>query len=146
MKPQDKENLGRAFRELAKKNSFLELVYLHGSYATGNSTPLSDVDIALVINTKHFGKNRWDFEIEIEDLLEGSFPTFEFDVRIINDAPLDFQGKVITDGKLLYAISDTIRANYEERTRKHYFDFKFFIDNYCSERLRTIREQGLTHG
>lgn len=141
----DQKALTTAFTKLGKKHPFLKLAYLHGSFAIGKSTPLSDVDIALLVDQNQSQKSQWDFEIEIENILENQFKGFNFDVRVMNNAPLDFQGKVITDGVLLYATDDFFRADFEEKTRKLYFDFLPFIEAYCSERLRTIQEKGLSH-
>lgn len=141
----DRKILERIFRKVGKKYPYLKLAYLHGSHVGYTPTPLSDVDIALVLDSSFDKKAKWDLEFDLENFLEKSFGDLEFDVRVMNGTHLDFQGKVITHGELLYAAEDLFRADYEEKTRKLYFDFKPFIDRYCEERLATIREEGLTH-
>lgn len=144
--PLDLKTLQAAFRKLGTQYPFLKLAYLHGSQALEKSTPLSDVDIALVVDPNKAPKSNWDFEITIENALEKQFHGLEFDIRVMNNAPVDLQGRVITEGKLLYAASDDFQANFEEKTRKYYFDFIPFIEAYCRERLQTIQKEGLTHG
>jgi hypothetical protein len=65
------------------------------------------------------------------------------DVRVINDAPLVFRGKVVTDGILLFAKNEQVRIAFEIDTRLKYFDYlpihlglqKAFFDD--------LRERGL---
>ncbi len=142
----DKKKLKETFKNLGRKYPSIQLAYLHGSYVQGRPTSFSDVDIALVLDDSALKKGCWDLEMDIEYFLEETFKGFDFDVRAMNKAPLDFQGKVITEGERLYVARDLFRADYEEKMRKLYFDFKPFVDAYCNERWRTIKEQGLMHG
>jgi hypothetical protein len=41
----------------------------------------------------------------------------------MNDAPLMVQGKVVTEGILVYLRDEDFRVEYETLTRKRYFDF-----------------------
>ncbi|MBS1253289.1 MAG: hypothetical protein MAG451_02338 [Anaerolineales bacterium] len=102
------------------------LAYLYGSVAEGRPTPLSDVDIALVLasETSLNAYQRFMMELDIEAELERRFGIPDTDVRSINDAPLRVQGTVITRGKLLYSADDDFRAAFEGNTRKRYFDLQ----------------------
>ncbi len=98
--------------------------YLFGSAAEGRATPLSDVDIALVIDQVKFSNsNRLQLELEIEDQISQVCKIPNADVHIINDAPLVIQGEVLTNGILLYSHDEEARVDYETRTRMEYFDF-----------------------
>lgn len=58
------------------------LAYLFGSAATGRMTPLSDVDIALVIDDEAIAPDdRLKFELRIEDLID-----FQIFVRPLREA------------------------------------------------------------
>jgi len=102
------------------------LAYLYGSVAEGCPTPLSDVDIALVLmpDCGMDAYQRFMMELEIEAEVERRCGFQNADVRSINDAPLRVQGQVATRGLLLYSKDEDLRVAYEVRTRKQYFDFQ----------------------
>ena len=101
------------------------LAYVYGSVAAGCPTPLSDADIALVLDPdcKLDAYQRFMLELEIEAEIERCCGIQNTDVRSINDAPLRVQGRVLTKGLLLYSRDDEFRVSYEVQTRKRYFDF-----------------------
>jgi predicted nucleotidyltransferase len=102
------------------------LAYVYGSVAAGCTTPLSDVDIALVLapDCGLDAYERFTLELEIEVEFERHCSIQNSDVRCINEAPLRVQGLVVTRGVLLYSEDEEFRIAYEVRTRKRYFDFQ----------------------
>jgi len=107
----------------------VSLAYLFGSTASGRATPLSDIDIAIVTNRDVSPRERLQLEltleIELSELCDG-----EFDVRIINDAPLAVRGTVVQTGRLLYVRNDADRVEFETNVRSRYFDFLPFLRRY----------------
>jgi predicted nucleotidyltransferase len=103
------------------------LVYLYGSAAEGKTTPLSDVDIALVLDLQQAeqinGYDQLMLETDIELGLERSCKLDNADVRVINHAPLMLQGQVVQRGKLLYSSDEELRVGFETLTLKMYLDF-----------------------
>ena len=100
------------------------LAYLYGSAASGRATPLSDVDIALVMEEEGFDPaRRLDIELKIEDQLVQACEIADLDVRIINQAPIMVRGEVVTNGILLYSRDEVLRVEFETSTRSVYFDF-----------------------
>ena len=65
------------------------------------------------------------------------------DVRIINEAPLVFQGRVVSEGILLYARDERERVEYETNTRMRYFDYLPIHTQIQSAFLTDVKEQGL---
>jgi len=102
------------------------VAYAYGSVAAGCPTPLSDVDIALVLapDCGLDAYQRFMLELEIEVEIERRCGIQNADVRSIHDAPLRVQGRVLTKGVLLYSRDDDFRVSYEVQTRKRYFDFQ----------------------
>lgn len=98
------------------------LAYLFGSAAT-HPTPLSDVDIALVTDGELSPGERLKLMLEVERELAERCGIGNADVRIINDAPLVFRGRVVSDGVLLYASDEPTRVEFETKTRDAYFDY-----------------------
>jgi len=101
----------------------VKLAYLYGSVAAGNATPLSDVDIALVVvnDVIELGK-QLEMELDLMDVISRHCGT-EVDVRIINNAPIMLRGEVVTNGILLYSIDEDFRVEFETSTRSVYFDY-----------------------
>lgn len=69
----------------------------------------------------------------------------DFDVRIINEAPLSVKGTVLETGKLLYCADEVFCVRFESRTRNLYFDFlpvlRFHTRAYLA-RQRSILKRG----
>jgi uncharacterized protein len=119
------------------------LAYLFGSAATGRTTPLSDIDIALVLLEGQIDdKDRLMFELKVEDELASGCGLSNADVRVINKAPVAIRGEVVTEGILLFSRDEELRVEFETRTRSEYFDFlpaiKFIRESYFDH----LRERG----
>lgn len=102
------------------------LAYLYGSAAEGYARPFSDVDIALVLSPEPplSARERLWLELDIAAEIERRCGIGNADVRSINQSPLVVQGKVVTEGLLLYSRDETFRIEYEVYTRKLYLDFR----------------------
>lgn len=125
------------------------LAYAYGSVSAGCPTPLSDVDIALVL-APDCGLDAYDqfmMELDIEVEIERSCGIQNADVRGINDAPLRVQGQVVTRGLLLYSKDEEFRVAYEVCTRKQYFDFQPVLakmrEAYFARLEADLREKAL---
>ena len=70
----------------------------------------------------------------------------EADVRVINDAPLVFQGRVLCEGIILYTRDKVQQIEFETRTRDEYFDFLPYHRRLQAAFLTNVREQGLVYG
>ena len=120
------------------------LAYLFGSAARGQTTPFSDVDIALVLEERAALPSRLHFELEIEDQLAARCGLSQADVHVINDAPLELRGEVVTEGKLMYARDEDARIEFETRTRMEYFDFQPVAEFFRQAFFTDLRTRGLS--
>jgi len=123
----------------------IKLAYLYGSAAAGNSTPLSDVDIALVADRELIPRERLKLMLEVQVELADRCDIRNADVRIINDAPLIFKGRVACHGVLLYARDQAVRIEFETTTRDAYFDYLPVHRRLQEAFFADVRERGL-HG
>ena len=122
------------------------LAYLYGSEARGEATTLSDIDIALVVKDGLAPEARLQMELALEVELASIDPG-DYDVRIINDAPLAVKGEVVQTGTLLFAQTDEVRVDFEASTRDAYFDFlpvlRFHREAYLNAQRDLLEQKGL---
>ncbi|MFH1776948.1 MAG: nucleotidyltransferase domain-containing protein [Candidatus Omnitrophota bacterium] len=114
--------------------------YFYGSYINGRAGKGSDLDIALLFLPGGKITNISDKEIKYALSIEKKLEHVEADVKIINSAPLFFQYKIISEGKLIFCRDNYLRIKYEIRTTIEYFDFKPFLDYYNQCMYQNIKE------
>lgn len=123
------------------------LAYLYGSVAAGQSLPMSDVDVALVLCRPKDSPvispgERFKLEATVETALERQ-GILKADVRVIDDLPLTFRGQVAIHGIRLYSRDETARVEFETCTWKEYLDFEPVARMMRQAFFNNIREQGL---
>jgi len=123
----------------------VQLAYLYGSEAAGLPTPLSDVDVALVAGQALRPLGRLKLILRLQVALADCCDIPNADVRLIDEAPLVFRGRVLTDGILVYARDEAFRVEFETRTRMLYFDYLPIHREMQKAFFQDIRERGL-HG
>ena len=91
------------------------LIYIFGSTVKGTSNKNSDIDIAYLSDQKID-------EYEIFMLAQELAGKINLDVDLIDlkKASTVFQAQVVSTGKVIYCINDSIRMNYEMKTFKMY--------------------------
>jgi predicted nucleotidyltransferase len=102
--------------------------YLFGSFVT--DAVFSDLDIGLIM------VEAVDQPLKYEMALEGKLERitgFPADVRVLNRTPLAFCQNVIRQGKLVLDAEPNLRAAFEGRVLKEYFDFRRFRRRYLNE-------------
>jgi predicted nucleotidyltransferase len=119
------------------------LAYLYGSTTTGQTTPFSDVDIALVVDEGLSPYERLKLTLRLQLDLADRCDISNVDVRIINDAPLVFQGRAVCDGILVYAREEQERIEFETGTRLRYFDYLPVHKRLQNAFFADLRERGL---
>ncbi|MHA1265359.1 MAG: type VII toxin-antitoxin system MntA family adenylyltransferase antitoxin [Candidatus Helarchaeota archaeon] len=100
--------------------SDFSLVYLFGSLAKRRLTPLSDVDIGILVNRKcDFFNLQIELISKFVDVLNE-----EVDVVILDVAPPLLKFEAI-NGILLFQKDDRTRIDFEVKVRREYFDTRF---------------------
>jgi predicted nucleotidyltransferase len=123
----------------------VRLAYLFGSAATGRVTSFSDVDLALVVDRELSPRERLNLILRLQLDLADVCDIRNADVRIINDAPLVFQGKVVCEGVLVFCRAEQERIAFEVGTRLRYFDYLPVHRDLQDALFSDLREHGL-HG
>jgi predicted nucleotidyltransferase len=124
----------------------VDAAYVYGSVARGTATPLSDVDIALLLAQPLPFYDQLKLELAIQADIETACGLSAVDVRTINDAPLMVQGRIVQQGRLVYERDRQHRVHFEVMTRKLYFDFAPVAHRLRDAFLERVRKDGLLYG
>jgi hypothetical protein len=138
-----RDDLLDKLKNLIKENKNILIAYLYGSQATGRAGVLSDIDIGILVKDDINKEDYMRLEIEIASSINKDLPGKVIDLRIINNAPLDFCYRVIKEGKLIFERKIEDRVNFEVSTIRNYLEFNNFYKTYRDYFFRKIREVGI---
>lgn len=93
--------------------------YLFGSMARGETTPLSDVDIAVYLTEGPFSEKRLEILGDLCDILA----TDKLDLVILNTAPLPLAARIIRPRAIVADNVPFMRHAFESWTMRAYMDF-----------------------
>ncbi len=117
------EDIPKIAEEIEKIKN-VKAVYLFGSYATGKTHPLSDVDICVIGNLTE--KEKYKAMNALSDNL---------DISIFSELPVSIRFRVFRDGKPLIVKDKEFVRRLMLRTLNEYLDFKPSINKFCMETL-----------
>lgn len=99
-------------------------LFAYGIADPGEFPALRDVQLAAYMEPDLPPESYFHVEIRLETLLEEALAVPVAGARILNGAPLTFQGAVLTAGRVIYSRDEGTRIALEERVRREYFDLK----------------------
>jgi len=111
--------------------------YLFGSRARGMEGPLSDLDIALFVESKMSPSDRFDLKLRLSSRIS-SFSGTPVDLVLLNDAPVPLAYEVIKYGKLILCMDPEKRVDYETFVLRKYLDRRFYDKRYSEQNLARI--------
>lgn len=114
----------------------VKIVYLFGSYATGEERPASDIDIAVFAPQLTL-----DGYLKLWAKVTGFLGTEKIDLVTLSDKPATFRYQVIKEGKVIYCRDEDLLNDFELKTWQAYMDSKHLRRIY----LKHFYE-GLAHG
>lgn len=112
--------------ERISKDKDVVACYLFGSYAEGKQTPVSDVDLAVLLDVAFPAERYFEKKLDLLSIVTLSLKTDEVDLIILNQAPPLLSYRILSRGKLLFERGEKKgqKVNFQVRTFDHYFDFK----------------------
>jgi len=116
--------------------------YLFGSCATGDITPLSDVDIAIYTAPETGG---YDKKLELWHGLSTALKTEKLDLVLLNSAPVSLVFRVLQKRTLLLDRDPLKRHAFESLMMRKYFDFSDMEKKILERRFDTKQPETL-HG
>ncbi|MDI6689768.1 MAG: nucleotidyltransferase domain-containing protein [Actinomycetota bacterium] len=126
--------------EMFKQDEEVIAVYLFGSYATGNIGPLSDVDIAVLLNPKFPSESYFDKELDLLLKTSHILRTDEVNLVILNRAPFSLAYGIFSENKLLFCRNDLERVKFETKIVDGYLDFKPLLEENYRYLYRRVKE------
>ncbi len=125
---EEKKILRRKIAERLLSSEQIVFAYVFGSFGAGD---FRDIDVAVFVSDTG-GKKPLELEMELESALE-TLTSMPVDVRVINHAPLTFVYNVLKGGEVLVDKDPSLRADFEGRLCKEYFDFRHLREEYLRE-------------
>lgn len=122
------------------------LAYLFGSHARGQAGPLSDVDVAVLLDDGFAADQYFDMRLQIIGGLIDILHSNDVDVIILNQAPLALSYRVLRDGVMLYCRDRQKMIEFVARVVSAYLDFKPIIERHEHAILERARKGELLHG
>jgi len=119
----DKKEVMNKIGKIVSEFDYVSAAYVFGSYV--HNDDFNDIDVALLISREPDPYKRFKFEMMVARELERQIkPRFEFDVKILNHAPIEFQYEVLKKGKAVFLRDRTENVEYESKTISDYLDFQ----------------------
>lgn len=94
--------------------------YLFGSAARDALRPLSDIDIAVYLAD---AADNAEAKLRLVGLIADTLGTDEFDLVILNTAPLSLSGRILRHRHVILDREPFLRHAYESRIMREFFDF-----------------------
>ena len=107
-----------------KKEKDIIFAYIFGSYGKGKITPLSDVDIAVYLDTK--GKI-WERKLELLSIIIDILQTDEINFIILNETTPSLVCSILDTGKLLFSKDEIKRISFFVKNLKEYLDLEYHL-------------------
>ena len=127
--------------EVLSKYPEVVVAYVFGSYAKGDTGPLSDVDIAYLLDQPLDEKKDYlKLDLRISAEIAIALGTDEVDCYLLNKAPLPFQYEVITTGKVIYCRDPSLKEQYESKVKKAYERRRHEFEVSKRDFLKAFRE------
>ncbi|MBT9538055.1 MAG: nucleotidyltransferase domain-containing protein [Nitrospirae bacterium] len=105
------------------KDSGVSFVYLFGSMSSGRTSPMSDVDIGIVLRDVNLLKRSKNIYTKLYAIFADIYPSFTIDIVFLQSAPLPLQYDAVRYGRVLFEADPKQRADYEAEVMNMYFDF-----------------------
>ncbi len=106
---------------------------LFGSQAQGKTTPLSDLDIAVLFTEPMEPLHMANRQLDIICALIDSCKINDVDIAILNGASPFLRFQVVKEGRLLYAADEKSYFHYKAQSFGLYQDIKPMYDLYFSK-------------
>jgi uncharacterized protein len=116
------EALAGELRAIVAKDPRVECAWLFGSTARGEAGPLSDVDVAVLLDPGVAPQDRMDIAAALVEELEHRCA--RVDLMLLDEAAPALKHRVLREGFLLLERDPRRRVAFETRAIQEYLDFQ----------------------
>ena len=117
-------------------------VYLYGSYGTPEQTPLSDVDLGVLLRPGV--KNKLETLLDIQAAVCAITRQDDVNVVILNELPVLMQFNIVSTGRLIHQRDPEAVSDFLEMVCKLYGDSITDYRAFCAEYDAALREAYLS--
>jgi len=108
--------------ETLKKYPDVQFAYLFGSQASGNVTPISDVDVAVYLDDHLASTEQFKLQLHLVGVLCQALQRNDVELAILNGADIVLRYQVLKNGKLIFCRDQTAKNEFFVRTMSEYLD------------------------
>lgn len=123
-------------KDVLEQDSNVVFAYLFGGLARGKVTPLSDVDVAVYLESM---ENLPQYKLDLFDRLTDALGTCEVDLVVLNKASISLVGRILAGKQIIVDKEPYRRHIYESVALREFFDFRVKEDNLFSSRYNLGR-------
>lgn len=117
-------------------------VYLFGSQAKGESTRLSDIDIAVFLDKKIAKSERFDIRLRLTNDLS-AIAGARVDLIVMNDIPIQIAYEIIKHGKVIFCKDRDAMIDTETEILSKYLDRRYYDKRRTELVLKQIGTGGM---
>ena len=122
----------RLLAQAVKNDPEVLALYCFGSYADGRVGPLSDVDLAVLLDHGVRRDRYFSKRLALHTVIARTLRTDEIDLVILNSAPPLLAHRAVMGGKVLYERAPSKRIAFEVQAIRRYFDIAPVLER-CQE-------------
>lgn len=126
----DKQSLIRQLRTVLRQHS-VPFAVLHGSVAAERATPVSDVDVAVYVESR-------DVFLTLVVELDEALPDYRVDVMNLAHQPARIVYRVLASGERIHVADEELYHEVKFRAMRDYLDFKPVHDRILRDMERRL--------
>lgn len=130
-------------RGFMEKQEYVRVTYLFGSYAKDTAGPLSDLDIAVLLDECLDKQERFDLKLKLINGISAILKTDKLDVVVMNEAPLLLNYNIIKGGRILDSKDEAERVRFETRILSRYLDRRYYDERHVKMGIKRIAKKGI---
>jgi predicted nucleotidyltransferase len=124
-----------ALRKILKSEKKISVAYLFGSHAKKMNTPMSDIDVAILLSETP--KKLLEYHLYLVNKLSEILGN-NLDLIILNTAPPMLKHQIIKYGKIIYSRDEQERVIFEAKAESEYLDFSRALRRYDEYLIKQI--------
>jgi predicted nucleotidyltransferase len=133
-------SIKRAVKQCLKDRKEIQAAYVFGSAAKGRMRRDSDIDIAVLLDTKIKPSRFLEYRLALMSDLGRALHRSNVDVVILNEATPLLAHRVLSQGKLVVEGSSSARIRFQVQTASRYLDLIPMFDTHIRYLKKSVQE------